>query len=290
MLSEDARPRRLVIVANRLPFSARKALHEQFARAERRAIFLDYDGTRTPLVPHPGAAKPERRVMVLLERLARDPRNMVAIISGHPREAMQGWFGALPIHLAAEHGVWIREVGEAWRMPKELRADWKPGIIAILERYMDRLPGALLEEKEFSVVWHYRGGHPGQGEALAEELFDHLMKFTANTDLQVIRGKKVIEVRNAGIHKGIAGQHWLAKERYDFVLAIGDDWTDEDLFAVLPDSAFSIRVGLVNSRARFNLDDSSEVLTLLESLAGGELPPFVPGSPPGSFPGSSSPS
>jgi trehalose 6-phosphate synthase/phosphatase len=206
---------------------------------------------------------------------------MVAVISGRPREAMQGWFGALPINLAAEHGVWIREVGEAWRMLKELRADWKPGIIAILERYRDRLPGALLEEKEFSVVWHYRGALPGEGEALAEELFDHLMTFTANMDLQVIRGKKVVEVRNAGMHKGIAGQHLLAKERYEFILAIGDDWTDEDLFAVLPGSAYSIRVGLVNSRARFNLDDSSEVLTLLESLAGGELPRFVPRSSPG---------
>jgi trehalose 6-phosphate synthase/phosphatase len=215
---------------------------------------------------------------------------MVAIISGRPREAMQGWFGALPIHLAAEHGVWIREVGEAWRMLKELRADWKPGIIAILERYVDRLPGALLEEKEFSVVWHYRGADPEQGEALAEELFDHLVTFTANIDLQVMRGKKVIEVRNAGIHKGIAGQHWLAKERHDFILGVGDDWTDEDLFAVLPDSAFSIRVGLVSSRARFNLDDSSDVLALLESLAGGGPPRLVPGSSPGSLPGSSFPS
>lgn len=232
---------------------------------------------------------PERRVTALLERLALDPRNMVAIISGRPRETMVGWFSALPVHLAAEHGVWIREVGDDWRMLKELRADWKPGIIAILERYMDRLPGAFLEEKEFSVVWHYRGAHPGQGEALAEELFDHLMTFTANIDLQVIRGKKVIEVRNAGIHKGIAGQHWLAKGRYDFILAVGDDWTDEDLFAVLPDSAFTIRVGLVNSRARFNLNDTADVLALLESLAGGGPPQSGTGTSSPSVPGSHSP-
>jgi len=273
-----------------LPLSAREALLEQYARAGKRAIFLDYDGTLTPLVPHPGAAKPDPRILAILETLAADPRNLVALISGRGRETMQGWFGGLPIHLAAEHGVWMREKGEAWRMLKELRSDWKPGIIAILERYMDRLPGALLEEKEYSVVWHYRGAHPGQGEALAEELFDHLMTFTANIDLQVIRGKKVVEVRNAGMHKGIAGQHWLAGGGYDFILAVGDDWTDEDLFSVLPDSAFSIRVGLVNSRARFNLNDSAEVLALLESLPGTESTPFVPGSAPGSFPGLITPS
>jgi trehalose 6-phosphate synthase/phosphatase len=273
LLQKQAQKR---FAASVLPAGARKELLESYARAWKRAIFLDYDGTLTPIVARPAAAKPGRRLLALLERLALDPRNTVALISGRNRETMQKWFGALPVHLVAEHGAWIRELDEGWKMPKEQRADWKPRIIPILERYMDRLPGAVIEEKEFSVAWHYRGAHPEQGETLAGEMVDHLMSFTANIDLQVIRGKKVIEVRNAGIHKGIAGLHWLAREQFDFIFAAGDDWTDEDLFAVLPETAFSIRVGLVSSRARFNLNDSAEVFALLESLAASKTPAIDP--------------
>jgi trehalose 6-phosphate synthase/phosphatase len=183
---------------------------------------------------------------------------------------MQSWFGQLPVHLVAEHGVWMREKGDEWKLLKEQRADWKPGILPVLEQYMDRLPGAFIEDKDYSIAWHYRGAHPEQGEALAGEMVDHLMTFTANIDVQVIRGKKVVEIRNAGIHKGVAALHWLSNEQYDFILAAGDDKTDEDLFGVLPDTAFSIRVGLVSSRARFNLRDSVEVISLLEALAAGE--------------------
>ena len=250
-----------------LPAHVRKDLEEQFARSGKRMIFLDYDGTLTPIVERPAAAKPGPRLLALLARLANDPRTTVVLISGRDRETLGRWFGALPIHIVAEHGAWLREEAGEWKTLVEQNGDWKPRIIPILERYMDRLPGAFVEEKDYSVAWHYRGAHPGQGETLAGELVDHLMTFTANIDLQVIRGKKVIEVRNAGIHKGRAGLYVLSKDHYDFILAAGDDWTDEDLFAVLPETAFTIRVGLANSRARFNLNDSSDVFALLESLA-----------------------
>ena len=253
-----------------LPPSVRLEIRDRYERSWKRAILLDYDGTLTPIVLRPAAARPGRALLDLLMKLGTDPRTTVALISGRDRKTMQKWFGSLPVHLVAEHGAWIREAGEEWKMLKEQRGDWKPRIIPILERYMDRLPGAFVEEKEFSVAWHYRGAHPEQSDALAGELVDHLMNFTANIDVQVIRGKKVIEVRNAGIHKGIAGLHFLSKDHFDFILAAGDDWTDEDLFAVLPDSAFTIRVGQVNSRARFNLDDPEDVFSLLSSLGAGD--------------------
>jgi trehalose 6-phosphate synthase/phosphatase len=253
--------------ARLLPGSVRQEMLEGFNRASKRLILLDYDGTLTPIVSRPEAAKPGRQLLALLERLGQDPRTTVALISGRERKTIQNWFGSLPIHLVAEHGVWVREVGEEWKMLEEQRGDWKSRIIPIFERYMDLLPGAFVEEKEYSVAWHYRGAHPEQGKTLAGEMVDHLMSFTANIDLQVIQGKKVIEVRNAGNHKGKAGLHWLKKDQYDFIFAAGDDWTDEDLFSVLPDTAYSIRVGLVNSHARFNLIDSAEVFALLGFLA-----------------------
>lgn len=125
---------------------------------------------------------------------------------------------------------------------------------------------AFVEEKGFSVAWHYRRADPELGPIRAKELMDCLVSFTANIDVQVMQGSKVIEIRNAGVNKGVAGLYLTSKKDYDFILAIGDDWTDEDLFRVLPERAYSIRVGMAQSHARFNLYNHMEVMELLEDL------------------------
>jgi len=99
------------------------------------------------------------------------------------------------------------------------------------------------------------------------ELTDDLLRFTANIDVQVLQGSKIVEVRNAGVNKGIAGSHWLSTGNFDFVLAVGDDWTDEEMFTALPETAYSIRVGIDPTRARFNLRSPKEVVQLLGHLA-----------------------
>jgi trehalose 6-phosphate synthase/phosphatase len=104
---------------------------------------------------------------------------------------------------------------------------------------------------------------------VARELTDHLLAFTANIDLQVLRGNKVIEIRNSGINKGFAVQQWLSKTHFDFMLAIGDDGTDEDMFATLPPRADSFRLGeTARTHARYILRAPGEVRRLLEELAG----------------------
>ncbi|MHB9142620.1 MAG: trehalose-phosphatase, partial [Paludibacter sp.] len=128
------------------------------------------------------------------------------------------------------------------------------------------LPGSIIEEKEFGITWHYRNSDQEYALSLVKELMDDLVDFTANIDIQVLQGHKVIEVKQAGINKGDAALHWMARGDFDFVLAIGDDRTDEDLFSVLPPTAYSIRVGLVPSQARYNLHSHKEVLELLERL------------------------
>jgi len=82
----------------------------------------------------------------------------------------------------------------------------------------------------------------------------------------VLEGNKVLDVKNSGINKGRAAMHWLSKEMWDFIFAVGDDWTDEDMFGVLPDYAYSIKVGLRPSVARYNLKSPKEVVALLEEL------------------------
>jgi trehalose 6-phosphate synthase/phosphatase len=133
---------------------------------------------------------------------------------------------------------------------------------------VDRTPGSFIEEKEFSLVWHYRKANPELGELRARELINNLSNITANLNLQVLEGSKVVEVKNAGINKGRMALRYLSREVWDFILALGDDWTDEDTFKVLPSTAWSIKVGFGASAARFSLSSSSKVTSLLRKMAG----------------------
>ena len=99
-----------------------------------------------------------------------------------------------------------------------------------------------------------------------QELRDAVLNLTANLDIGVFEGSKILEVKNIGISKGQVAELWLTNQKWDFILAAGDDYTDEDLFVVLPDSAYSIRVGYGISKARFNVDSVYELRLLIEEL------------------------
>jgi trehalose 6-phosphate synthase/phosphatase len=137
----------------------------------------------------------------------------------------------------------------------------------ILEVFVDRLPGSFIEEKEFSLVWHFRKADLEFGSVLAKELLDHLQVILGQLDIQVMFGNKNVEIRSVGVNKGTAAQYWISKNIYDFILALGDDTTDEDLFRALPSNSFSIKVGTSQSAARFNVQSPSELLRLLSELS-----------------------
>lgn len=240
----------------------------RYKKSRRRLLFLDYDGTLTPLVRHPALAKPDDLRMELLRTLGSEPRNSVVIVSGRDRQTLEEWFGELPVGLVAEHGAWVRPAGQSWQRAKLLSGSWKQQLLPILEIYADRLPSAFVEEKEDSLAWHYRMADPEQAELRASELTDHLLNLTAKTDLQVVQGSKVVEIRRAGADKGSALLAWTGHGDYDFILGIGDDTTDEDLFKALPEAAVSIRVGISATHAQYNLRSSADVIELLRSFAG----------------------
>lgn len=248
----------------------RRHIIEQYSNSIHRLVMLDYDGTLMPFVNRPALAKPTENILNILSELSSQHQNELVLISGRDKQTLQEWFGALPMGLVAEHGAWIKNSTGEWKTLKPLANDWKPKLLPILESYADRLPGAFVEEKEYSLVWHYRAADIEQGRHTAHELMDEMLRFTANIDVQVVQGKKIIEVRNAGINKGAAASLWLSQQSYDFILSIGDDSTDEDLFAILPETAFSIRVGVEHTQARFHVQSPTEVLRLL-----GELPRAV---------------
>jgi trehalose 6-phosphate synthase/phosphatase len=237
-----------------------------YLRSGNRLIFLDYDGTLVPFAATPEAAKPDAELQNLLVSLAEDAKNEVVIISGRNKEALDEFFGDVKIGLVAEHGAWIRDERGKWTTTGDYNTDWKEKVRPILDRFKRRTPGALVEEKNFSLVWHYRRADPELASVRVAELKETLYFLTANLKVEVAEGNKIVEVKNAGINKGRAAMNWIGRKQWDFILAVGDDLTDEDLFKELPDSAYSIKVGLAPSRAKFRLKSQRDVRSLLKSL------------------------
>jgi len=232
----------------------RKNLINEYEKSSKRLFLLDYDGTLVGFAGRPEKAGPSEELFALLQALATYPKNEVVIISGRDKETLNYWLGNLNASLIAEHGAWIKDRADDWRVIEPLRNDWKDTIRPILELYTDRTPGSSVEEKDFSLVWHFRRSDPELAYLRTQELKDAVLNLTANLDIGVFEGSKILEVKNIGISKGHAAERWLAKDNWDFILAAGDDYTDEDMFSILPENAYSIKVGYGISKARFNLD------------------------------------
>jgi trehalose 6-phosphate synthase/phosphatase len=255
--------------AKELNYETQRRLTRDFQNSAKALLLLDYDGTLVPFSPKPAQAVPGARLLKLLEKLSKNHRTEAVIISGRDKNTLEEWFGGLNLGLVAEHGVWIKEKGGGWETIETLTSDWKKEVHPILESWVDRTPGSFVEEKEFSLVWHYRKASPRLGELRARELINNLSNTVASLNLQLLEGNKVVEVKNAGINKGRAALRWISREKWDFILALGDDWTDEDTFKALPSTAWSIKVRFGTSAARFSLSSPSEATSLLRRLARG---------------------
>ncbi len=238
----------------------------QFQKAKKRLFLLDYDGTLVPFATTPEGAKPDTELLKLLGELNNNAKNEVVLISGRDKNTLGKWFGSLNTGMVAEHGVWMKAKGGDWGMMAGLSNDWKDEARVIMKLAVDRIEGSLIEEKDYSLAWHYRKANPRISERHIREIANDLLNLTANSNLKVLEGSKVVEVKSASLNKGLTAQQWLSRENWDFVLAIGDDVTDEDLFKALPENAWSIKVRPGVSAAKLSLDSPDEVRALLREL------------------------
>ncbi|HLK10017.1 MAG TPA: bifunctional alpha,alpha-trehalose-phosphate synthase (UDP-forming)/trehalose-phosphatase [Candidatus Binatia bacterium] len=237
--------------------------------AERLVLLLDYDGTLVPFAGVPDLATPDEALLSLLRALAARPRTEVHVVSGRSRETMERWLGALPVGLHAEHGFWSRRPGGLWTAPPVPTMEWRERVLAILEHFAARTPGSLVEEKTVSLAWHYRMTEPEFGTRQANELRLHLTELLSNAPVEILPGEKVVEVRPHGMHKGAIVAPILAQASPGtLAVAVGDDRTDEDLFAALPPGALAIHVGPAASRASVRLGGVAEVRRLLRAVVG----------------------
>jgi trehalose 6-phosphate synthase/phosphatase len=246
--------------------SVKDQIATDYKKSEDRYIFLDYDGTLVGFQGDIDKASPDEELYKLLTKLSSDSANRVVIISGRRYQTLEQWFGHLNLDMIAEHGAWQKHLNEEWKALPLLTDKWKQEVKAVLDTYTDRTPGSFIEEKSYSLVWHYRKVEKGLGELRANEITNHLRLFIADKGLQMMQGNKVIEFKNIEVNKGKAAQNWLYGQNPDFIIALGDDHTDEDIFKALPPEAYTIKVGSNISAARYYLRDYKEVRELLKSL------------------------
>ena len=255
------------------PTAGETALRDELTGAlehnDELLLLLDYDGTLMPFTATPELARPDASLVHLLRALAARPDTEVHIVSGRGREALEQWIGNLPIWLHAEHGFWSRPPGQAeWTPAADVHASWREPVLAILRDITARTPGSLIEVKAVAIAWHYRMADLETGARRANELRIHLNQLLSNQPVEILAGNRVLEIRPYGVHKGrILPPMSPEREARTTILAIGDDRTDEDLFASLPPAAISVKVGPGGTRARFRLDSTASVRALLQMLA-----------------------
>jgi trehalose 6-phosphate synthase/phosphatase len=247
--------------------SSLSAALERARAARNLVLLLDYDGTLVPFVPTPELAMPDGALVALLRRLTADRRLDVHVVSGRRRDTLARWLGALPLGLHAEHGLWSRAAGGEWVKASVPDFRWRDSALRILDDFADRTPGAFVEEKTAGLAWHFRAADPEYGEAQARELSVHLSALLSNEPVELLQGDKVIELRPHGIDKGRIARSVLERAPAEpLVLAAGDDRTDEDLFAALPEGALAIHVGPSESRAALRVPDIGALRSLLGRL------------------------
>nr|GEV39465.1 probable alpha,alpha-trehalose-phosphate synthase [UDP-forming] 7 [Tanacetum cinerariifolium] len=255
-----------------------------YIKAKNRAILLDYDGT---VMPQNSIIKtPSREVISILNRLSGDPNNKVFIVSGRGRESLSKAFAPCKtLGIAAEHGYFMRWSGDVEWETCGQNSDfgWMHMAEPVMKLYTESTDGSSIETKESALVWQYRDADPGFGFAQAKEMLDHLESVLANEPVAVKSGQYIVEVKPQEASKGLVAEKIFTSmaengKQADFVLCIGDDRSDEDMFEIIGNAisrnmlsvntnVFACTVGQKPSKAKYYLDDTSEVILMLENLA-----------------------
>lgn len=250
----------------RIDYQAKIKIQTEYRNSQKRLFILDYDGTLSAFKSRPEDAVPTKETYKLLYKLAADPKNKVVISSGRDRDTLEEWFGSLAIDLAAEHGacykehgVWVDNIGD--------EKPWDNEIMEIVQNFVDKTPRSRVEEKNTTLVWHYRNVDTWLASLREQQLFEALMIPCARLGLQIMRGNKIIEIKSPIHTKGSEARRLLATQNFDFIMAIGDDTTDEDTFRELPDFAYTIKVGNISEVARYSVKSQSKVLPLLDIIS-----------------------
>lgn len=141
-----------------------------------------------------------------------------------------------------------------------------PSVLSVLEKIVDRTPGSSIEKKKFSLAWHQPKVDTELARKQLIEIKTVLNSFISNTDLTMLDGNKVLEVKSSKVSKGRASTQIQNQLNFDEILCFGDDWTDEFMFEDLPEKTHSVKVGLQKTKAKYYIHSPEEVRRILRYL------------------------
>lgn len=239
-------------------------IKQAYNKAKSRLIILDYDGTLAPFRKEPMQAYPTPDLLKILKELSADSQNHIVISSGRNKQTLDKWLGHLPIGLAAEHGAFYKEDG-IWNQAA-CKVKWDNEIPEIIKQTVRRTPRSKIEVKDTALVWHYRNVDVWLADLRVTQLINALLNPCARHNLQIMKGNKIVEVKSGDISKGSESKRLIGKGNYDFIMAIGDDTTDEEMFMALPQGAITIKVGQSSNAALYNLPTQQQTISFLNKL------------------------
>lgn len=235
-----------------------------YKESTKRLFLLDYDGTLVAFNKDASKALPTSQLLDILSSLAENKKNHVVITSGRNYDFLDKYLGHLPIDMAAEHGASYKEDG-VWHKKLE-KIQWDNEIIHIFSHTIRKTPGSRMEIKDTALVWHYREVDSWLADLRVNQLIEALITPVGRNNLQIMKGNKIIEVKSNLVSKGTEAQRLIEKNDYDFILSVGDDTTDEEMFAALPEHAISIKVGKHTQSAKYTIPFQKQVLSVLAEL------------------------
>lgn len=238
-----------------------RGARRHLAQSEHPVLFLDVDGTLAPIVDRPDQARVPAGTRATIGLLRRRGCEVV-LVSGRSAEGAALVAGPIADAIMGNHG------GEILRGDRH--EPWVEGDAERMARVVDRLrarldrdwPGARLEPKGLSAAIHHRL----DGEE-ARQLVEWTLRIARDDEIAALPGRRVIDVRFTGVHKGEAVRRWLGgRTPGPDVLYAGDDTTDEDAFRALPGGT-TILVGRRPTAARFRTPSPATLARWLARLA-----------------------
>ncbi|WP_404439071.1 trehalose-phosphatase [Microbacterium aerolatum] len=240
------------------------------ATTPRLVIALDFDGTASPLVPDPMAARALPEVKAQLDRLAALPDTFVAYVSGrsmHDLRVITEHADDSIVTLAGSHGAqyWFPGIGDSDAPGSATEDGAREELWAAAQPIVDRYEGVGLEPKTFGMGIHTRRATPeveaaafAEIDALVAERFPHWRRRS---------GHRVLEFSSRVEGKDTAMS--VLREQFDAtgILFAGDDVTDEDAMRVLQPGDLGVRVGPGETAAAVRVDTPQDIAALLEALA-----------------------
>jgi trehalose 6-phosphate synthase/phosphatase len=245
-----------------------REIRDKFKNSKNRLVLLDYDGTLVKHTSQAGTASLPEDMSEIIYRLAADPHTETYIITGRSQTDIDLFLNHIPIDIIAEHGAMMKKKG-IWKNQITDSFSWKGTIIPLLNQITAICPESYIEEKNFSLTWHYRNADPVLGYSCSRKLIRLLEEVIHSYNLKILDGNKVVEILTNAVGKGYAVKKLLDQNHYDFVLSIGDDATDEEMFSFFSSDsdAVTIKVGEGITKARYKLYNIMEVEDFLKHLS-----------------------